>query len=150
MTLLTLLSICDSFTVVTMTLLTVTEYVWQFYGRHHDFVNRCWVFVTVLRSSPWLLTGTEYLWQFYCRHHDFVNRYWVFVTVLMSSPWLCEPLLSICVSFTVVTMSLLTVTEYLWQFYGRHHDFVNRYWVFVSFMVVTITLLTITEYLWQF
>jgi hypothetical protein len=22
-------------------------------------------------------------------------------------------------------MSLLTVTEYLWQFYGRHHDFVN-------------------------
>ena len=47
-------------------------------------------------------------------------------------------------------MTLLTVTEYLWQFYGRHHDFVNRYWVFVSFMVVTITLLTITEYLWQF
>jgi hypothetical protein len=25
-------------------------------------------------------------------------------------------------------MTLLTVTEYLWQFYGRHHDFVNRYW----------------------
>ena len=71
MTLLTLLSICDSFTVVTMTLLTVTEYVWQFYGRHRDFVNRCWVF-----DSFTVVTMT-------------VNRYWVFMTVLLSSPWLC-------------------------------------------------------------
>ena len=84
-----LLSICDSFTVVTMTLLTVTEYLWQFYGRHHDFVNvteYCDSFTVVTMT---LLTVTEYLWQFYGRHHDFVNRYWVFVTVLRSSPWLC-------------------------------------------------------------
>ena len=89
-----------------MTLLTVTEYLCPFYGRHHDFVNRYWVFVTVLRrhhdfvNRYWvfvsftvvtmtLLTVTECLWQFYGRHHDFVYRYWVFVTVLRSSPWLC-------------------------------------------------------------
>ena len=87
-----------------MTLLTVTEYLWQFYGRHHDFVNRYWVFVTVFVVTMTLLTVTEYsftvvtmtlltvteyLWQFYGRHHDFVNRYWVFVSVLLSSPWLC-------------------------------------------------------------
>ena len=73
-----------------MTLLTVTEYLWQFYGRHHDFVNTllsiCDSFTVVTMT---LLIVTEYLWQFYGRHHDFVNRYWVFVTVLRSSPWLC-------------------------------------------------------------
>ena len=89
-----------------MTLLTVTEYLWQFYGRHHDFVNRYWVIVSFTVVTMTLLTVTEYLWQFYGRHHDFVNvteylwqfygrhhdfvnRYWVCVTVLRSSPWLC-------------------------------------------------------------
>ena len=41
---------CDSFTVVTMIVLIATEYLWQFYCRHHDFVNRYWVFVSVLLS----------------------------------------------------------------------------------------------------
>jgi hypothetical protein len=60
MTLLTLLSICDSFTVVTMTLLTVTEYLCQFYDRHHDFVNRYWVFmVTTVNLSQILSNGQQ-------------------------------------------------------------------------------------------
>ena len=71
-----------------MTLLTVTEYLWQFYGRHHDFVVTEYLWQFYGRHHDFV-NVTEYLWQFYGRHHDFVNRYWVFVTVLRSSPWLC-------------------------------------------------------------